>query len=176
MPATDLIEDLFETTEAVLAILDSQRELSLRNRVENDLRKTLALSAASRYEYQIRELLEKFCDHVGGGDARLVSLVRSKILDRQYHTLFAWDRHNANTFFALFGDSFKEVAKADVSASEQLDEAIRAFLELGRIRNELVHNDFATYPFNETSGEVLDLYRKARAFVTYLAGKLIDDD
>ena len=52
-----------------------------------------------------------------------------------------------------------------VKASAALDEAIRAFLELGQMRNELVHENFATFALEKTSEEIYALYSKAVPFV-----------
>lgn len=149
--------------------------MSLRSEVENEFRKALALSAASTFESVVKRLIEGFCDQVSGGSPELVSLVRSKILDRQYHTLFSWDAKNANTFFKLFGESFKDVAQQDVELDEELKKGIESFLEVGRLRNELVHNDYATFPFDETTSEVIALYRKGRLFTDYLQRKLVSE-
>ena len=171
---TDPIDELYETSEAVLAMLDDRRELSLRSRVENEFRKSLALSAASMFESTIKDLIQRFCESTGGGDVRLVSLVKIKIVDRQYHTLFDWDRKNANSFFGLFGEAFKAEAKGDVAEDGELEEGIRAFLELGRLRNDLVHNNYATFPFDATTRDVIALYGKAQTFTDYLEAKLLD--
>jgi len=170
----DPVQDLFETSEVILAMLDDQRELSLRSRIENEFRKSIALSAASMFESDIKDLIERFCHETGSGDTRLASLVKIKILDRQYHTLFSWDSRNANSFFGLFGEAFKAEAQDDVAADGQLEEGIRAFLELGRLRNDLVHNNYATFPFDETTSEVIVLYRKGRKFTDYLEAKLLE--
>lgn len=171
----DPIEELFETSESLLALLDAKREVSLRSDVENEFRKALALSAASTFESVVKRLIEGFCDQVSESSLELLSLVRAKILDRQYHTLFSWDAKNANTFFKLFGESFKDVAQRDVELDGELKKGIEAFLEVGRLRNELVHNDYATFPFDETTSEVIALYREGRLFTDYLQRKLVSE-
>lgn len=131
------------------------------------------MSAASAFESDIKRLIEAFCDRVSEGSQELISLVRLKILDRQYHTLFSWDQKNADTFFRLFGDSFRDLAQEDVERDEQLKKGIESFLEVGRLRNELIHNDYATFLFHETTNEVINLYREGRVFTDYLEQKLV---
>jgi len=98
----------------------------------------------------------------------LREFVRNKAIARQYHTLFQWNAKNANSFFGLFGDDFKVRMKQRVAADTDLDEAIRAFLELGEQRNRLVHQDYATFSLEKTSEEIFELYRTASRFVEEL--------
>ncbi len=53
-----------------------------------------------------------------------------------------------------------------------LSEAVAAFLELGDLRNLLVHENFAAYLLEKTSEEIYKLYRQALRFVGYIEGKL----
>ena len=42
--------------------------------------------------------------------------------------------------------------KARVKAEAQLDESIRAFLEIGRERNRLVHQNYGMFTLEKTAG------------------------
>ena len=48
--------------------------------------------------------------------------------------------------------------KSMVSGDEKLDSSIKAFIELGRERNRLVHQNFGTYSIEKTSKEIYELY------------------
>jgi hypothetical protein len=168
----DPIEELYRVSEDLLALLDRERELSLRNQVEDQFRKALTLSAASMFESVIKGLIEEFCRSATRGLQELVSVVRIGILDRHYHTLFDWDKTNANKFFGLFGEPFKAAANDDVRQDAALEDGVRAFLTVGRLRNELVHGNYATVAFDTTTGDVMTLYSRARVFTTYLENKL----
>jgi hypothetical protein len=52
-----------------------------------------------------------------------------------------------------------------VKTDLKLDNAIKAFLELGNLRNQLVHQDYATVPLEKTSDEIYQLYLDALYFV-----------
>jgi hypothetical protein len=99
----------------------------------------------------------------------------------QYHTYFAWGEKgnpdkpgkNANTFFALFGDEFKVTAENEINASSTLNTAVKAFLEIGHLRNILVHSNFAAYNLdNKTADEIYKLYMTSLPFIEYIKRKL----
>ena len=55
--------------------------------------------------------------------------------------------------------------KEKIRGNRELDDAIRAFLEIGNIRNELVHGNYADFQLSKTADEVYGLYRAATEFV-----------
>lgn len=55
-----------------------------------------------------------------------------------------------------------------VRESDQLKESIRAFMEIGRQRNLMVHQDYATFPLEKTLEEIYASYRQALDFVDQL--------
>jgi hypothetical protein len=97
---------------------------------------------------------------------------QNKAVSRLYHTYFQWDKKNANSFFGLFGEPFLAACKERVRSDSELEGAIRAFLELGNARNEMVHENFALFSMNKTAEEVFALYSRARAFVDFLENSL----
>ena len=170
--AETIIDSLYSEFSDLLKFLDEAKEISLRSTVDSTFKKTLALSAASYFEEELRNLLLKFVDKTTNSNILLVSLVKNKAIARQYHTFFDWRGNNANSFFSLFGDDFKQSAIEDVRADENLKESIRAFLELGNTRNELAHLNFANMEFNKTAEEVYGQFKSARRFLEYIEKKL----
>jgi hypothetical protein len=55
--------------------------------------------------------------------------------------------------------------KRRVEDDDSLNEAVRAFLEIGSNRNRLIHNDFGSFFLEKTAEEVYNLYSKAMVFV-----------
>jgi hypothetical protein len=84
-------------------------------------------------------------------------LVRIKVLKRQYFSYFDWDNRRAGPFFSLLGEIIGEKLKAE-SKVDPLKSSLEAFLELGFLRNCLVHQNFAGYVFDKTNEEVYGLY------------------
>ena len=55
--------------------------------------------------------------------------------------------------------------KQRIKGDDQLDDSVRAFLELGGERNRLVHEDFGTFTLEKTTEEIHALYSRAMRFV-----------
>lgn len=75
-------------------------------------------------------------------------------LNRKYHTLFTWGKKDKedkykkgsiNSFLSLFGDEFKQDIEKKIGGDVYLTDAyskINSFLQLGTLRNTLVHEGF----------------------------------
>lgn len=157
----DLHDKLLEISEITFATI-----------VNDDFKKILLLSVASYFERRIQDAIRKCIEKYSHNEPRVVEFVTCKGIDRQYHTYFDWDSSNANRFFKLFGNRLKQEAITDTNANEKLSQATKDFIELGRIRNEMVHGNFGQYVFEKTPSEVYQLYISAKFFVDYVESKL----
>jgi len=162
--AGTIIDRAYEDNARLLVYLSERNELSLLRTADDSFRKSLVLSAASLFEHQISEALHSYCDRKSGSDACVLALVRIKALKRQYFSYFDWENKRPGPFFSLLGEDIGERLKAE-SKVEPLKSSVEAFLELGFLRNTLVHQNFAGYIFEKTNEEVYELYRQASAFV-----------
>jgi len=175
MPAdgATFIDALFTEQKELIGFLLQQGQLSYSQNVEAFLSKTLLLSVASYFESRITNAISDYAARVSKSDEALISLVRTKAIERQYHTYFQWREGNrsANSFFAMFGSALKDSAKQDLKDKE-LSQATAAFLELGDLRNLLVHENFASYPLEKTADEIYRLYGESLRFVIYIENKL----
>ncbi|MDM8523387.1 HEPN domain-containing protein [Desulfococcaceae bacterium HSG8] len=167
-----VIDSMYEDFTALIEHLEQSGEFSFRDIADNTFKKTLVLSAASFFEDKIQKILLNFVSEQTKKHKLIVAIVKSKAILRQYHTYFDWDGKNANRFFSLFGSDFKESASSDVRNNEDLDLYVKNFLELGSIRNKLVHLNFASIPLDNTCEEIYSLYKKASGFVEYIETKL----
>ena len=131
-------------------------------------KKVLVLSAASYFESKISELISKYATKASGSDKRIVNLIESKVIERQYHTLFDWKANNTNTFWKLFGESTKDSVRQHIDGDEDMKVAERSFIDLGRQRNLLVHENFAEFDVNITVEEIYNKYRKACKFISLI--------
>lgn len=175
MPAEDktFIDTHFQEQKELVALLQEQGQLSFSQTVEAFLSKTLLLSVASFFESRITTAIADYAGRVSNADEALISLVRIKAIERQYHSYFQWREGNRSVapFFGMFGSALKDSAKQELKG-EELQRAAEAFLELGDLRNLLVHGNFANYPLEKTADEIYNLYGAALTFVTYIENKL----
>ena len=162
-----VVDRLYNEFQDIIANLD-QAEVSLRVTAEEILQKSLLVAAASHFERDVKShvmgLIEKYSD----SNELILEFVRNKAIERQFHTFFQWDGRNANSFFGLFGEGFKSYMAGRVNADQSYDEGIKAFLELERERNRLVHQDFGNFSLEKTSEEIFALYQSACLFVNSL--------
>lgn len=171
--STTIVDRLYDDFIALAEHLGVDAEPSLCNTADECFRKTLLLAAGSYFEVQIITAILEFIKESSNGNNLAIEFVRSKALSRQYHTLFNWDAKNANQFYGLFGEKFKEFMKMQLENNEDMNDSISAFLEVGSERNRLVHQDFGTYTLEKTAKEIFALYQRANLFVINLKPLLV---
>ena len=162
----------FERQSELIRHLLEVKELSLAQDAEQMLQKNLALAAASYFEQHICEILLSFVDSKSGGCVELRSLIESTAIKRHYHTMFDWEKKNVNKFLSLFGSEFKEKISAEIAADGALTKASKDFLEIGNLRNCIVHQNYAAYITDKSAEEIFELFKNAVGFVTYLKNTL----
>ena len=168
----EAIERLWEEHDELIKHLLATGKITWKSRADDQFAKALLLAVASRFETRLTDcVIEMFESATGRSDA-LVSFVQKEAVERRYHTWFDWNAKNANSFFRSFGEEFKNAMEAKVKNDPDLDDAVKAFLELGRLRNELVHEDYATFSMQKTPSEVLERHRAAARFVNWFADDL----
>lgn len=175
------VDSLNEEYQAIVHYLDEQLQPSMSSDVNKYFKKIIVLSSASYFEHAIQEILVDFITKETNSNNKAVNFFKKKAISLQYHTFFSWGEknnpdkpgNNANSFFALFGDDFKKEVETEIKASEEIKESIKAFLEIGHLRNILVHSNFAAYNLdNKTSNEIFQLFQKGLPFITYIKEKL----
>lgn len=167
-----IVDQLYTDFIRVVSYLEAKGETSFQISADGNFRKALLLAAASYFERRICDDIITFAKETSSENECLVEFLKNKAISRQYHTFFNWDSSNANTFFGLFGESFKAIMTEEVENDGDLAESIKAFIELGRERNRLIHQDFGTFSLEKTSNEIYGLYRAALRFVQCIPRKL----
>src|ERR1017187_581964 len=163
--STTVVDRLHEQFTDLVKLLDGAGEPSLRAFADDSFRKSLLLCAASHFENELTSVLTSFVEAASNSNVLITSFMRNEAIGRQYFTLFNWDENNANQFFSYFGSEFRNYMKSRVKADAQLDESIRAFLEIGRERNRLVHQNYGIFTLEKTADELYQRYLQARKFV-----------
>ena len=168
----DVVEALYNGSKDLDLFLLANNELSLKIYADANLRKNLLLASASYFEKEITSSILEFTKIVAREDQRLITFVEKKALSRQYHSMFDWNCNNCNAFLGLFGDEFKKIFTSAISANPELEDAVRAFMEIGQERNRMVHQDFGQYTLEKTPDEILILHKKAKMFVVAMKESL----
>ncbi len=169
---TNIVDDFYVKYEELLTHLQANKDVSLQIWAHENFRRVLVLIMANYLENEIGTALNEFSKQKSGSD--LVSSFIEKSMEGRYHTYFNWEGNNANSFFAFFGDTFKKEAGNDVRSNNKLDEGIKAFLEIGRTRNILIHERFHFAEIGDkTAEEFYKSFKKALVFVEYLRARLI---
>lgn len=163
-----VIDKIFEENAALVEYLRNQKELSFLLLVQEDFKKSLLLAIASYFEALIMSILVNFFSGKSSNNTEVVSFIKIKSLNRNFYSLFDWNKNNVNGFFALFGNEFKEKMMTIVSNSDILKKGIKSFLTLGNERNILVHNNFGELNIDLTHQELYDHYKAALHFIHIL--------
>ncbi len=158
----DPIKSYFEEQSQIIYTLNEQREFSLAQTAQNIFAKSLVLIAASVFETQLREIVVNAISARTNSDSYVLSFCRRKGMDRQYHTWFDWEAKNANSFFKLFGPEADTTAKRIADNDEEVKRSIEDFIFIGKTRNEIMHLNFLTFPFNDPPDVVLSRIQSAR--------------
>jgi len=167
-----IVDQLYTEFQNLVSYLDEKREISFRVSADATFRKALLLASASYFERRVCDDIIIFAKEKSSANEPLVEFVKNKAISRQYYTFFNWESSNANTFFGLFGEVFKTFMADEIKSDGNLAESIKAFIELGRERNRLVHQDFGTFSLEKTAEEIFQLYRTALPFVQCIPEKL----
>ena len=160
-----IVDSLYEDFSNMLAFLEEKGEVSWANIANENFRKVLLIAAASHFERSMTDIVLNFVKQVTTENHPLTWLVHNKAVSRQYHTWFDWNARNANQFFGLFGADFRDYMRKEVANDSDLNSAVQAFMEIGRERNRLVHEDFGNFSLEKTSEEIHHLYIEAIRFV-----------
>jgi hypothetical protein len=119
--ADTAIDAQYNEFRRMIGHFEATGEVSLQTSASAYLRKVLLLSAASYFEHKVTETMLDFVAERVNSDVAIISLVKSKVISRQYHSYFAWDRKNANAFFSMFGPDFSAHMESIVKSDDRLD-------------------------------------------------------
>lgn len=135
--------------------------------------KSLLLAAASHFERQLCDGIEKAASETGAG-APIVNFISKQALERKFHTLFDWKKSNINSFLGLFGPEAKKVLDDEIQSDELLLAAVRDFIFIGGQRNLMVHNNFASFTLESSMREIWAKFENASRFANWFPMKLTE--
>lgn len=174
------VDQLKEEYETIAKYLTETNQISLLSDLNKSFRKILLLSAGSYFEYEITNVLSNFVARASNGDERIVNFLQKQAISGKYFQLFDWGKQdepdkfgdNANKFWSFFGPNFKNQISTEIKSDNSIAKSISAFLQIGHLRNILVHSNFAAYNYDQkTTDEIYNLYIDAVPFIDYLKQK-----
>ena len=163
MISSKKIDELYSQYCDITEYLKNNQQITFLMDIDNYYKKALILSCAGFFELEIIRSIIVFTKKVSNNNNKLLAFIEKKSLDRQYHTLFDWKAQNANKFFKLFGDETKKYVRKLIDERE-LGDAEKAFMDIGRERNNIAHN-FIELSVNNTFNEIYVKYQKACNFL-----------
>ncbi|MCE1245853.1 MAG: hypothetical protein LWY06_04330 [Firmicutes bacterium] len=170
----DRISELFEEIEKISNYLQENEEPSYKISFGGMSAKFFTLCIASYFESELKQIVETFIYDVSKNEL-IVSFVKNKGIERQYHAWFDWDKRNANKFFSLFGERFKTFMKQKIDeGNSQIKKGMEDFLAIGQSRNNLTHNDIHSFPFNDTISESYERYKNSLLFIKCVKDSLYE--
>ncbi len=164
------IDELWNEHRELVKHLQSGSKLQMLDRAQDSFRKTLLIAAASYFEVQLTKSILDLYREMTQGTEVLVEFVRKQAIRRRFSSLFQWEyennkRRHANKFYNLFGLDFGNYMKKEVGNDECLAQSVKAFIEIGDLRNQMVHENYADFQLEKTVDEVYELCQKAAGFV-----------
>lgn len=98
--------------------------------------------------------------------------VEKQAVNRKYHTMFDWSTSNANRFFSLFGNEFLIHMKKVMEEDQSIKVGMKDFMDLGSKRNQLVHENYATFNLDYTAQEIYQKFISAYNFIEIVFDEL----
>lgn len=175
------VDNLWKEYNQIKDKLSEIKEVSLISDYTNTMRKVLLLSCGSYFELEMTDMLKRFVGEITNDNERITTFLEKQAIKQKYHTLFDWGeqdkpekpKKSINQFLRLFGNDFLKKVNSFIEQNENIDKSKNAFLELGHIRNILVHNDFAAYSYEQkTPEDIYTLYQAACKFIPFIEQEL----
>lgn len=156
------VESLYADYVGLVEDLSNSNNPSGLAALNRSYHKVVLIAAASNLEAQVKRIMKEVFEREGRPE--LGTFVEKRVMARNYHTLFEWDRGKATGFFASFGDNCSKRFKSMLVNDSEFRQEHDAFMKLGGLRNRLVHQDYASFSLDDTPDELIGLYRNAIRF------------
>lgn len=149
------IREHFETSKAGLSLFNSLSEFDS---------KVMLLCSASYFERKVCDEIRHFFREYSSRETMHI-FVHNQAVNRKYHTLFDWKASNTNKFFKLFGKSFNDRMNSVIKENPEYQQGMKDFMDLGSKRNQLVHENYATFNLDYTAEEIYQKFIRANNFI-----------
>lgn len=169
------VDNLYARHIELYEYLQSTGQISYAVQLNEEFRRSLVLAAASYFESEFQRIMLLHAKIRSDGREEIISLIETKVIKRQYHSWFDWDQLKDGPFWGMFGKEFKVSRTREIKSNLHLTQSSLAFLEIGKLRNNIVHRNFAEFNVEKTVEEIYGLYMLARSYVSYCELQLTYD-
>lgn len=139
----EMYNNYFENIRLIDEKLGLEGNVSLASEYKQLYIKIFLVASANSFERCFLRVIPEILGF--NNDSIHAEFVKNQALTRKYHTLFSWDKNNANAFFSLFGKKFKEHIENYRKSGVKFSDYEKAFLLLGKYRNAIVHDGITLY-------------------------------
>lgn len=126
--------------------------------------KAFTVACGNAFERKLTAELPKI---LSSDNPLALNFLQKQALERKYHTLFEWEQKNANKFFGLFGNDFKLYVQQIIKENGILIEQQKSFLELGNLRNLIVHKGIDTYSLTSDLETIKNKFDNSLEFAVF---------
>jgi hypothetical protein len=162
------VERVYEDLVGIQRIVDASNNPSAKTAFAEHSAKTLLTAGASYFERRIMGAIQVYVE--ASTTKAAVGFFAFQGLERKFFSLFDFtsSAKNVNVFLAKFGPDFANWAKVDLLKSGIDEEVQFAFVDFCRLRNLLIHSNYATFNINKTFAEVKLAFDAASKFVSWV--------
>lgn len=148
-------EMLFQNTDLV----------SFYSNYNNLYTKMFLIACSNSFEKKWLEFLPNF---LGGDNPLTKSFIKTQAVDRKFHTMFDWKNKSAGPFYGAFGDGFKKYVAAIIKSDDTLKAKEMAFLELGQLRNLIVHEGIHNYSLQRDIISIYNIFNESLDYSVFI--------
>lgn len=149
-----------------------KKEVSFASDLNTTFARSLVLAIASFFEHEVTEIVRQVPAVHAKGQPMIAAMIEKNVITRKYHTWFDWDKRSAGPFLAMFGSDYKSAVQDRLKKGGPDHNAIAAFLELGDLRNRLVHQNYIQFQVEKTFEELHALFRDALPVLKFMRESL----
>lgn len=167
------VQAFYESHCALYDHLIATGELSFAADMNVTFCRSLVLAIASYFEHEVTAVVRQVPVVHAYANPMIVSMIERQVIARKYHTWFDWDGLKPGPFFGLFGEMLKARMSERFKREAHVTEAVNAFLELGQLRNKLVHQNYVEFSIQKTPAELFGSFKVALGFLAFIRGSLL---
>lgn len=163
------VERIYEELLTIGEIIRLSNDISAISVYGEHGAKVLLLAGTSYFERQIISSIE---DWINAETPSIAArhFVRRQAVERKFFSLFDFSANSKNikAFLSKFGPDYHKWAQEDMKLELVDESAQETFINFCRLRNSLIHNNYATYNIDKTIEEIWGEFKKAEIQVRWI--------